>query len=411
MIIRDILEHNARINPSRIALSAQRDEVTYRELHRRVLCRAAALRNLGIARGDRVGILAHNTIKFVEFFFAVTHLGASVVQLHHMFVSREMIAILHDARVRALLYEEDLGEKVEAIRAALPEIPLVVRMEDPGTIAPEEGHEPVGNPPFDDSEIAMVIYTSGPAGRPRGAMLSHRNIMAASAYSAMELGFSRRDVFLSCATLPYLGGVGRMLRFFHVGATIILQKEFDPVEVLRTIERRSVTHVVLTPTMMYRILDAPDASKFNLATLKTVLYGGAWISVDLLRRAIGFFRCGLVQSYAHVETTGVLTFLHEEDHNMDESTPYMKKLMSAGKEAVGLQVRVVDEEGHEVETGMLGEVAARGRNIFEGYLNDEKATAEVLRDGWLYTGDMAAVDEEGYIYIVDRKREIGRAHV
>ncbi len=405
MIIRDILEHNARINPSRIAISAQKDDVTYRELHRRVLGRAAALRNLGIVRGDRVGILAHNTIKFVEFFFAVTHIGAAVVQLHHMFVSREMNNILQDAKVRALFYEEDLADKVENIRAALPEIPDILRMEDPRLVAPEEGSEPIGNPPFGESEIAMVIYTSGPTGRPRGAMLSHRNIMAASVYSAMELGFSRKDVFLSCATLPYLGGVGRMLRFFHVGATIILQKEFDPAEVLRTIERRSVTHAVLTPTMMYRILDLPDAPRFNLATLKTVLYGGAWISVDLLRRAIGFFRCGLVQSYAHVETAGVLTFLHEEDHNMDESTPYMKKLMSAGKEAVGVQVRVVDEEGHEVEKGMLGEVVARGRNVFEGYLNDPKNTAEVLRDGWLYTGDMAAVDDEGYIYIVDRKRD------
>jgi long-chain acyl-CoA synthetase len=405
MIIRDILEHNARIHPSKIALTTKKDEVTYLELQRRVLKRAAALRNLGITRGDRIGILAHNTVKFVEFFFAVTHIGASIVQLHHMLVGREMIAILQDAKVKALFYEEDLGDKVEEIRATFPEIDDIIRMEDPRLFAAEEEGEPIGSPPFEDSEIAMVIYTCGPTGRPRGAMLSHRNIMAASAYSAMELGFSRNDIFLSCATLPYLGGVGRLLRFFHVGATIILQKEFDPVEVLRTIERRSVTHVVLTPTMIYRILDTPDASKFNLATLQTVLYGGAWISVDLLRRAIGFFRCGLVQSYAHVETSGVLTFLHEEDHNMDESTPYMKKLMSAGKEAVGVKVRVVDEEGREVPTGMLGEVVARGRNIFEGYLNDGKSTSEVLRNGWLHTGDMAAVDEEGYIYIVDRKRD------
>jgi len=405
MIIRDILEHNARIHPSRVAISAKKDEVTYRELHQRVLNRAAALAALGITRGDRVGVLAHNTIKFVELFFAATHLGAAVVQLHHMLVGREMIAILQDARVKALFYEEDLEDKIGEIRAGLAETPEFIRMEDPKAIAPPEGAEPAGAPPITESEIAMVIYTTGPQGRPRGAMLSHRNLMAASVYSAMELGFSRKDVFLSCATLPYLGGVGRMLRFFHVGATIILQKEFDPIEVLRTIERRSVTHVVLTPTMMYRILDAPDASKFNLATLKLVLYGGAWISVDLLKRAMGFFRCGLVQSYAHVETTGVLTFLHEEDHTMDDRTPYMKKLMSAGQEAVGVQVRVVDEDGREAETGMLGEVVARGRNIFEGYLNDPKSTAEVLRDGWLYTGDMAAVDEEGYLYIVDRKRD------
>ncbi len=405
MIIRDILEHNARIHPSKIALIASTDEVAYLELRQRVRKRSAALRRLGIVRGDRVGILAHNTIGSVEFFFAVTHLGASVVQLHPMLVAREMTAILQDAEVKALLYEEDLFARIEEIRTLLPGIPGIVRMDDPRLTLPEGEEAPEEDPPVADTDIALVVYTSGPTGRPRGAMLSQRNLMAASVYSAMELGFSRRDIFLSCATLPYLGGIGRLLRFFHVGATIILQREFDPVEVLRTVERRSVTHVVLTPTMMYRVLDAPSASRFNLSTLQTLMYGGAWISVDLLKRSIAFFRCGLVQSYAHVETAGVLTFLHEEDHSMDENLPYMKKLMSAGQEALGVQVRVVNEEGREVPRGMVGEVVARGRNVFEGYLNDAKSTSEVLKNGWLFTGDMAAVDEEGYIYIVDRKRD------
>jgi long-chain acyl-CoA synthetase len=406
MIIRDILEHNARIHPHKAALSARREEVTYLELHDRVLRRAAALRNMGITQGDRVGVLANNSIGTVEFFFAVTHLGASVVQLHPSFVSREMNIILQNAGVKGLFYEEDLGDKVEEIRPALSDIPDILRIDDPRLISPGSETEAVKNlPRFDEREIAFVVYTSGPTGRLRGAMLSHRNLMMASVYSAMELGFSRRDVFLSCATLPYLGGLGRLLRFFHVGATVVLQREFDPTEVLRTIERRSVTHVVLTPTMMYRILDTPDAPKFNLATLKTVLYGGAWISVDLLRRAIGFFRCDLVQSYAHVETTGVLSFLHAEDHVMNENTPYMRKLMSVGKEAMGVQVRVVDEDGNEVPIGMVGEVVARGRNVFEGYLHDREGTAKVLKDGWLYTGDIAALDEEGYLYIVDRKHD------
>ncbi|MEW6721460.1 MAG: AMP-binding protein [Thermodesulfobacteriota bacterium] len=405
MIIRDILEHNARIHPSKVALSERNEEVTYLELRRRVRKRAAALQRLGISRGDRAAILAHNTIGSVEFFFAVTHIGASVVQLHPTLVGREMASVLQDAEVKALFHEADLGGKIEEIRAFLPQIPDILRMDDPRLTLPEGEEGPEEDPAVEAKDIALVVYTSGPTGRPRGAMLSHRNLMAASVYSAMELGFSRRNVYLSCATLPYLGGIGRMLRFFHVGASIILQREFEPIEVLRTIERRSVTHVVLTPSMMYRILDAPSASRFNLSTLQMLLYGGAWISVDLLRRSIGFFRCGLVQSYAHVETSGVLTFLHEEDHSMDENLPYMKKLMSAGQEAVGVQVRVVNEEGREVPRGMVGEVIVRGRNVFEGYLHDPKGTAEVLRNGWLYTGDMAAVDEEGYIYIVDRKRD------
>jgi len=406
MIIRDILEHNARVHPNKTALCAKKEEVTYLELRNRVLRRAAALQNLGISLGDRVAVLANNTIGFVELFFATVHLGASVVQLHPSFVSREMNAIIQNAGVRGLIYEDDLADKIEEIRPALADIPGVLRMSDPRLIASEgEADSVKALPRFDDNTIALIAYTSGPTGRLRGAMLSNRNLMMASVYSAMELGFSRRDVFLSCATLPYLGGLGRLLRFFHVGATVILQKEFDPVELLRTIERRSVTHIVLTPSMMSRILDFPDARNFNLATLRMVLYGGAWISVDLMRRAISFFRCSLVQSYAHVETTGILTFLHEEDHSMNEGAPYMKKLMSVGKEALGMQVRVVDEEGNEVPTGMVGEVAARGRNVFEGYLHDPEATDKVLRNGWFYTGDLAASDEEGYIHIVDRKHD------
>jgi long-chain acyl-CoA synthetase len=251
----------------------------------------------------------------------------------------------------------------------------------------------------------MVIYDGGISGNPRGAMLSHRNLLAASASSALELSLSRNDVFLSCAFLPFLGGTGRLLRFLYVGATIVLQPEFDPEEALRAIERRSVTRVLLTPTMMAQILAFPSSGKFNLSTLRTVLYGGAVIPLDLLRRAIRFFPCSLVQSHGQVESTGILTILHEEDHSLDESTPYMRKLMSVGKETIGVEVRVVDEDGREIAPNGVGEIVARGPNVFEGYRNDPALTAMVLRDGWLWTGEVASIDEEGYIYIVDRKRD------
>ncbi|MGE5247434.1 MAG: AMP-binding protein [Verrucomicrobiota bacterium] len=405
MIIPDILEHNARAHPSRIALSAADEEVTYRELHRRVRLRAAALRDLGIGTGDRVAILAHNSIPYVEFFFAATRLGAAVVQLHSQLIGREIVTILRDAAVKAFLYERDFRDRYEEVRAAVPGIPCAVCLDNPRLSPAADDGPPHRAAPVRESDIALVIYTSGPGASPRGAMLSHRNLMAAAAYSALELGLSRNDIFLSCTQLPYLGGTGRLLRFFHVGAKVVLQPEFDPVATLRAIERRSVTHVLLTPSMIARILAAPEAPRFNLTTLRTVLYGGSWVSVDLLKRAIAFFRCGLIQTYAHVETTGVLTFLHEEDHSMDASAPYMRKLMSVGKESLGVEVRVVDETGREIAADGVGEVAVRGLNVFEGYLNDPKYTSELLRDGWLFTGDIASVDEDGYLYIVDRKRD------
>src|SRR5512139_2396472 len=157
--------------------------------------------------------------------------------------------------------------------------------------------------------------------------------------------------------------------------------------------------------MMATILALPSAGKFNLATLRTVLYGGTAIPIDLLKRAIRFFRCGLVQSYGHVETAGILTFLHEEDHSLDESAPYMRKLMSVGKEAIGVEVRVVDESGREIAPQQVGEIVARGPNVFVGYRNDPESTARILKDGWFHTGDVASIDEEGYIYIVDRRHD------
>lgn len=405
MLIQDVLEHYARTHPSRVALVAAKEEVTYRELRDRVRGYAAVLRSGGVGKGDRVAILAQNSVLYLEAFFAVIRAGAALVPLNYLLIGRELVAILEDADVKALLFTEEFRDRVGEIRPSLPGIACFVRIDDPEL--PKRGGDdpPDPSPPVLETDIALVIYDGGISSRPRGAMLSHRNLLAASSSSALELSLSRNDVFLSCASIPFLGGTGRLLRFLYAGATIVLQPEFDPEEALRAIERRSVTRVLLTPTMMAQILAFPSAGKFNLSTLRTVLYGGAVIPLDLLKRAIRFFRCGLVQSHGQVESTGILTVLHEEDHSLDESTPYMRKLMSVGKEAIGVEVRVVDEDGREIAPNEVGEIVARGPNVFEGYRNDPALTAEVLRDGWLRTGNIASIDEEGYIYIVDRKRD------
>lgn len=403
MLIQDILEHNARTHPSRVALAGAKEEVTYRDLRDRVRGYSCVLRSAGIGKGDRVAILAQSSVLYLEALFAVTRAGAALVPLNHLLIGRELVAILEDADVKALLFTEEFLDRVGQIRPSLAGIRCFVRIDDPDLPKNGEDDAPGPSPSVLETDTALVVYDGGTSGRPRGAMLSHRNLLAASASAALELSLSRNDVFLSCAYLPFLGGTGRLLRFLYVGATIVLQPEFDPEEALRAIERRSVTRVLLTPTMMAQILAFPSAGRFNLSTLRTVLYGGAVIPLDLLKRAIRFFPCGLVQSHGHVESAGILTVLHEEDHSLDESVPYMRKLMSVGKEAIGVEVRVVGEDGREISPNEVGEVAARGPNIFEGYRNDPALTAKVLRDGWLRTGEVASIDEEGYIYIVDRK--------
>jgi long-chain acyl-CoA synthetase len=413
LLIRDILARNARIYPGRIALAMGDESITYRELSARVARRTSALRSLGIGKGDRVAVLIRNSPSYMENLYAVTQIGAILIPLNELLIARELSAILRHAEARALLFTEEFRGVVDRIRQGLPSIVHFVAIDtsSPGLAGPAEREPLPPAPPPDavplsESDIAILIYAGGTSGAPQGAMLSHGSLMAASVSAALELGLSRNDIYLSCTPLPFMAGTGRLLRFQHMGGTIVILPEFDPEEALRAIEQRKITHILLTPAMMARILDTPSASRFNLATLETVLYGGAAIPIELQKRAIRFFQCGLVQSYGQVESAGVLTFLHAEDHSLEESAPYMRKLMSVGKEAIGVEVRVVDDSGKEVAPNQIGEVVARGPNLFAGYFREPAHTAEVLRDGWLRTGDIASVDEEGYIYIVDRKRDI-----
>ncbi len=413
MLLGDILAHNARNHSGRPALSSDDITLSHADLLSRVDRRAASLAASGVARGDRVAILSHLTPFYVELLFAVTRLGAVLVPLNHLSVVREHEVILKNADARFLLYAGGFEDKVAALRPGLPEPLRILPIEqgaegEPGLPVPRDGEAalPRQGEPAAESDIALQIYTAATSGCHRGAMLSHANLTAACASAAVELGLSRNDVFLSCTSMPLLAGIGRLLHILYVGGRIVMRNRFDPDEILRTIERHRITHVVLTPTMMTQILDLPSANRFNLATLRKVLYGGATTPLDLLKRAIPFFHCGMVQSYDQVESSGVLTFLHPEDHSLDESVPYMRRLMSVGKEAVGVELRLVDAEGREIPDGHVGEVVARGGNVFGGYYKDPESSAEALRNGWLYTGDVASFDKEGYLFLLDSKRDL-----
>lgn len=411
MLLSDLLAHNARVRAAETVLSAEGGEVTYAGLRDTAFRLASDLHALGVRKGDRVAVLTRDARTYLETLFAVARIGAVLVPLNPLLIAREHGAILHDSQARFLLFSGGFEAQAREMRSWLPGEAACLCIDGFGSANPVAAGRPrEGSPPplpegFSDRDVVLQVYAAGSGGRLQGAMLSHRNLLSACASAAVELGLSRRDVFLSCAPLPFLAGTGRLLRFLYVGGRVVHLDEFDPDSALRTIERRKVTHALFTPSMMARILSAPGAERYNLSTLRMVLYGGAFIPLDLLKRAIRFFRCAMVQSHGKVEASGVLTFLHPEDHSLEEDVPYMRKLTSVGKQAVGVEVRVVDGAGAEVGPDRVGEVVARGENIFQGYYGDPVSTAEVLRNGWLYTGDMASVDEEGYVYLVDRTRD------
>ena len=411
MLLGDILAHGARVRPGRTAIVADGAALTYRDLARGADAYAEALRAQGVRGGDRVAVLTRSSPLYVELLFAVAQAGAVLVPLNPLLIARELSTIIADADARFLLFESEFAGVTDAIRGGLATETrcLCVDRALPGhphlgaSGAPGGPARPAG--PGSDADVVLQVYAGGTSGQPRGAMLSHRNLAAAAASAALELGLSPEDIFLSCSPLPVMLGTGRLLRFLLVGATVVLMKEFEPGEALRAIARNRVTHALFTATMMAQILDLPDALRHDIATLRKIVYRGPFVNIDLLRRAARFFRCDLVRSYGQVESSGVLTFLHAEDHAPDESVASIRRLTSVGKEAVGVEVRVVDDRGRDIGPHEVGEVIARGPNVFLGYFGDPGFTAEVLRDGWLYTGDLASVDDDGYVYIVDRKRD------
>lgn len=412
MLIRDVLTRNARIHGDRIALVREGESVTYRALAERVSGTVSALRVLGMGKGDRIAVLTRDPVSCIELVYAVTQVGAVMVPINDLLVPRELTAILAHAEASALLFESKFRDTVERIRPRLPSVGKFVCIDRavPGYESIREfGSEARGlradAVPLAESDIAIQAYTDGDSGIPMGAMLSHRNLLSASWSAALEMGLSRNDVCLPCVPLPFMAGTGRLLRFQLLGGTTVFPARYGPEEILAEIERRKVTHVVLATAMMERILGLPEPHRYDISSLRTVVCGCASIPAETRKRALRFFGCGMILAYGHVESSGVLTFLPIDARSPDDVSRDARHLASVGKEAIGVEVRIFDGNGAEAAKNTVGELVARGPNIFEGYFRDPSSTAEVVRNGWFHTGDIASVDDEGYICIVDRKRE------
>jgi long-chain acyl-CoA synthetase len=250
-----------------------------------------------------------------------------------------------------------------------------------------------------------LFYTSGTTGEPKGVMLTHRNMLSNIANSQGIYEYLSSDIYLHAAPMFHLADGAAVFTHTSNGATQAFIPRFDPKHVLETIARERVSLILLVPTMINFLLNHPDLDSYDLSSLRHVTYGASPIAPDLLRRAMKAFACGFGQGYGLTEASPLLTVLSQEDHAItDEKSE--RRLASCGKPVPGVEVRVVREDGSDARPGDVGEIIARGPNIMVGYWKRPEDTKEVLGDGWLHTGDLATVDEDGYIYLVDRKKDM-----
>lgn len=393
----------ARVQPDRPLLTFRGTTTSWAEFDRRVDRLARALHGLGVRRGDRVASLMHNRPEFLEAFWATVRLGALFAPLNVRLTPAELGYLLGDLEPIVAITEETFAGTVRALAAEHPVRWLAADPSPsfPATALaelPADADLPDALPGAEDP--AAVLYTSGTTGRPKGAVLGHGNIHAQAANWILSFGLTRTDRQLMFLPLCFTGGlISASMNTFLAGGSLVLEPEFDPGALLASIERERPTWFTAVPAMVQRLLEHPDAAHTDLSSLVMVESGGAAVPVPLIERAR---RLGLelIQGYGITEASGGVNLYLQEWEGV-------RKAGSCGKPGgIYGDARVVRPDGSDCAPDEIGELVIDGPLVFQGYWGNPEATAETLVDGWLHTGDLARVDDEGFVYLCGRLKEM-----
>lgn len=404
-----ILGANAIRFADREALVYQDRCWTYRELAAEVHALAAGLREQGVGRDSRVAVVAGNVPEFLMLSLALAKLGAVSVPLNYRLTAGELRQLMERAAVEAVATVPEFAPLTAAATATLPQVRryALEPIDDAGgwidvrsLIAAHRGAR-VPDAELDDAALQRIVYTSGTTSLPKGVMLTHGNVNANMYAQIVELGLRADDRILNFAPLYHVGGTDLPgYAIWQVGGCMVLQRRFDPARVLTAIEAERITGMVVAATMLDMMRRAAETTRADLSSVRWLIFSQVSPALFKVARAL-FPNARLIEGYGLTETCSGLTYL-DEAHM--ETKPG-----SVGLPLVGVDVRVVDPAGNDVGVGAEGEVVARGPKVSPGYLDDPEATAEAFRDGWFHTGDIGCFDEDGYLYIRDRLKDMIRS--
>jgi fatty-acyl-CoA synthase len=396
--------------PHKTGVICRERRFTYGEFGERCERLAAGLAALGVQRGDRVAYLSFNTHQLLEGYYGAALAGAIVMPLNVRLTSPELAAILQHAEPRVLLYENDFAPLIPELATALGSCRLVnLDQAEYEELLAQARAPRVNIYDIDEQSIAELFYTSGSTGTPKGVTLSHRTLYLHAMSVASQFSPDDRGVELHTIPLFHANGWGRPQTAVMMGLKQVMVRRFEPAAVLRLIQEERATSMSLVPTMCNALLLVPNLGEFDLSSLKLVHIGGAASSPELIERMEAALGCDVIAGYGLTETSPVITSARRKD-TVEYTTPadrYHRQAM-AGWPIPGVDIHVVDLQMKEVprDGKSIGEVVVRGDHVMDGYYKDARGTAAVMSGEWLHTGDMAVWDEENYIHIVDRKKDI-----
>ena len=437
-MLTETLAKAVKLFPRKRAIVCGGRRWTYQEFSSRVYQLSRCLKRMGLKKDDKVAILHPNCHTFLEAYYAIPQIGAVSVPINTRLSPGEIAFILKDSESKLLIADSMFRNPLEPIRKEIrgikkilwtgegegnpsPPVPHPKASARGGTCGKrsidlnyeealrQEDSGPLPAPSIDGEDIAQIYYTSGTTGRPKGVMLSHKNVTTHALGTIAEVHLTDSDVWVHVAPLFHLADAWATWAMTWVGGTHVLVREFDARAVLETLQREKVTLTNLIPTMLNLMVNHPDAGKFDYGSLRVLLSGGAPIAPEVVRRIVETFKCDYIQTYGMTETSPYLTLSILKEHLRQLSDEDQLRFKSkTGREFIGVELKVVNEQGDEIKKDEkeVGEIIVKGDIVTKGYWKLPEETKKSIKEGWLHTGDMAVIDEERYVTIVDRKKDM-----
>lgn len=407
MTLDDIVRRNGLRFPAKPALVFDGAVCSWAELDLHVNRLANALLHAGLRGGDRVAVLLGNCSEYFEIYFACARAGLVAVPVNYRLTGPELDQVIDHAQPSLLITDGEYAGQAGAIknlparRWCISE-KAVPGFEDYSSIMEAADATPVS---AGANDTFAIFYTSGTTGLPKGALVSHRNLEMNGYNQAIADRSVPGDINLLATPIYHMGAVFMAVTYMMLGCTQHILRKFDPGAWLALLEQSRASVALLVPTMINAVVNAPGLRGHDLSSLRLVFYGGGPMPVSVLERAIERLGCGFTQGYGLTETLEA-TFLVSADHVVNGTGTQTRRLASAGREAVGAEIRIVDEAGADLGAGETGEVLIKSESVIAGYWNNPDETANAIRDGWFHTGDLGYLDEDRYLFVVDRKKDM-----
>ena len=407
------LRRAAQLNPRGDALRQGARHQPWGSFPDRVARLAGGLAQLGVGPGDRVAVLALNSAYYYEFYFAVAWVGGVFVPVNTRLAGPEIVHWLTDSESKVLCVDAAFAETIERLRSELPSLETVVTLGEvalPGSATHWEAlaqANPMEDAGRSNNDLAGLFYTGGTTGRSKGVMLSQQNLLVNAMQAAPILQLQPGDRCLHVAPMFHIADWCMAVGMLLMAGTNYFLPAFEPTEVMATIEREKIQRMLMVPTMINRVVHDPTLANYDLSSLEGVLYGASPMPEAVIRQALSVLpHTRFYQAYGQTEAAPIITMLAPEYHTVDPASPFAGKLTSAGQAIPGVEVAILDEHDRPVPRGAVGEVCARGPNVMLGYRNLPEQTAKTLASGWLHTGDGGRLDEDGFLTIVDRVKDM-----